>query len=310
MPTRTSWRGLRLLLQLGVTLVLLGALWRLLDSEDLVHRLRTADPRWLVAGLLLTVPVMLLSALRWCYTARQLDAELGFGHALRELYLSLFLNQILPGGLTGDAIRAWRHGRREAARERQRMGPAIRAVVIERMAGYLSLGPVVLAGVALWPSLPGAAPAMQIWAPLAGAVLVIGGLGTALVVFARSGAGGVVDRFFTDVRRALLSRRTLGPQAAYALLLLAGYLAMFYCSAQAAHAPLTLLQLVAIVPAVLLSMAIPLSIAGWGLRETAAVALWAMAGLPAEGALAASILYGLLTLLGSLPGALALLFDR
>jgi hypothetical protein len=57
-------------------------------------------------------------------------------------------------------------------------------------------------------------------------------------------------------------------------------------------------------------MAIPLSIAGWGLRETAAVALWAMAGLPAEGALAASILYGLLNLLGSVPGALALLLDR
>jgi uncharacterized protein (TIRG00374 family) len=151
-----SWRGWRVPLQLGVTLLLLAALWRLSDSEALVHRLRTAEPGWLVAGLLVTVPLMLLCALRWRYTARQLGAELGFGHALRELYLSLFLNQILPGGLTGDAIRAWRHGRREAARERQRMGP----VVIERMAGYLALGPVGLAGLALWPSLPGAVPAM------------------------------------------------------------------------------------------------------------------------------------------------------
>lgn len=300
---------MRVLLQLGATLLLLAALWRLSDSDELSRRLGTADPAWLAAGLLLTVPVMLLSALRWRYTARRLEAELGFGRALRELYLSLFLNQILPGGVTGDAIRAWRHGRRERERARARMGPAIRAVVIERLSGYLSLVPVVLVGVALWPSLPGALPAMRVWAPLAGAVIVLGGLAAALLFFARSGAGGALDRFFADARRALLSRRAVGPQAGFALLLLAGYLAMFYCAAQAAHAPLTVLQLVAIVPAVLLSMAIPLSIAGWGLRETAAVALWAMAGLPTEGALAASILYGLMNLLGSLPGALALLLD-
>ena len=61
------------------------------------------------------------------------------------------------------------------------------------------------------------------------------------------------------------------------------------------------------VAGVLLAMAIPLSIAGWGVREGAAALVWQAAGLdPAQG-VAISISYGVVILLSSLPGALMLL---
>ena len=54
----------------------------------------------------------------------------------------------------------------------------------------------------------------------------------------------------------------------------------------------------------------PLSIAGWGLREGAMVAVFALVGVPMDGALLMSVLLGLLLLLVSLPGGLVLAFSE
>jgi hypothetical protein len=54
----------------------------------------------------------------------------------------------------------------------------------------------------------------------------------------------------------------------------------------------------------LLSM-LPISFAGWGLREGAMVVAFRLAGVPADAALGASILFGLCLFAASLPGLAA-----
>ena len=61
------------------------------------------SPLWLALALSLSVPQMALSAWRWQLTAASLDAPLPFRHAFAEYYLGSFLNQVLPGGMLGDA---------------------------------------------------------------------------------------------------------------------------------------------------------------------------------------------------------------
>ena len=58
---------------------------------------------------------------------------------------------------------------------------------------------------------------------------------------------------------------------------------------------------------VLLAMTIPLSIGGWGPREGAAAWLFTMAGLSAAQGVSTSVVYGVLSLVASLPGAVVLL---
>jgi len=53
------------------------------------------------------------------------------------------------------------------------------------------------------------------------------------------------------------------------------------------------------------AVALPISIGGWGLRELAVVSLLGAHGVPAERALLFSVCFGLVLLIGSLPGALA-----
>ena len=90
-------------------------------------------------------------------------------------------------------------------------------------------------------------------------------------------------------------------QATASLAIVAAYLTLFAVCAQAIGAPLPALAVLNVVPLTLLSMLLPVSIGGWGLREAAAAALWPLVGLSAEAGVATSILYGLLSLAGSLP---------
>ena len=58
------------------------------------------------------------------------------------------------------------------------------------------------------------------------------------------------------------------------------------------------------VPAVLEIATLPISFAGWGVREGAAIVAFGTFGLPAHQALAASVAYGLAVFAASLLGAL------
>jgi uncharacterized membrane protein YbhN (UPF0104 family) len=57
-----------------------------------------------------------------------------------------------------------------------------------------------------------------------------------------------------------------------------------------------------IIPIVILFSLIPISIAGWGVRESIMVVGFGYLSVPAEQALALSILYGFLMIIVALPG--------
>ena len=64
---------------------------------------------------------------------------------------------------------------------------------------------------------------------------------------------------------------------------------------------------VVVVAVMLIVAAIPVSLAGWGVREVAAVTLLRTVGVPAESAVAVSVCFGVVLLLASLPGSVVLM---
>jgi hypothetical protein len=65
-----------------------------------------------------------------------------------------------------------------------------------------------------------------------------------------------------------------------------------WCAAHAASTPFGFVDSLLLIPPIMLIATIPISIAGWGVRETALVLAFGYAGLPAEDALVVSILFG------------------
>ncbi len=73
---------------------------------------------------------------------------------------------------------------------------------------------------------------------------------------------------------------------------------------------LPFLSWVVIVPPVTLIQLVPVSLAGWGVREFGFVVVLAGFGIPAEAALATSLLVGLCLIIVGLPGGLLWLTGR
>lgn len=294
----------------ATALLLLGLLWWL-DAPDLMAELERFQLWILVPALGLTVVQVLVSAWRWRFTARCLNLQLPLGVAVKEYYLATFLNQVLPGGVLGDVNRAWRHSLDAASRL-----ASVHAVVIDRLSGQVVL--VALAALLMAAAFvfggevegrPGATPtgagAMDASRLLFALALCLAMLAAAVLIF-RTRLLRYGRQLAGDVRAALLCWPVWLIQLVSSLLVVSSYLGVFAVLAFGAGYLVedgSLLMLLALCSGLLLSMVIPVTVAGWGVREGAAAVLWPLAGLPAEQGVALSIGYGLLVLLSSLPGA-------
>ena len=292
---RSGPRAWRAAARLLVSVALLWAVSRWVDAGAVLARLSELEPAWVAAGLAIGVLQVGVLAWRWRYTAARLGVELPLPAALGEYYLGILLNQVLPGGVTGDLARAWRHGRVSRS-----AGPALRAVILERASAQLVMLVVAVASVLSLPWAP-LAPRM---AAAAVAAILLAGLARAAV--ARSEPASAAGRLWADTRRALLAPETLAPQLASALLVVGSYVAVFVVGARAVGVDTPLQGLLPLVAPVLMTMLIPVTVAGWGVREAAAAALWGLVGLRPEDGAAISVAYGLLVLVSSAPGLVVL----
>ena len=292
------------LLRLAVTLALMALLWQAVDGPAALNLLLAADPRWLLAAVVALTAQTLFSALRWRLTARALGQTIPVGRAMREYYLSQIVNQSLPGGVLGDAGRAVR-ARHEAGLKR-----AGQAVVFERLAGQLVLFVVTAAAVLMvWISPGGISLPDWVLRVVAVSMLALVLAGGILLAVSRGNRGiqGHIRDWIAAFRTAVLTPAVLPHQVLLSLGTTALNLLAFALCARATGTTMAVTAVLIVVPLILFTMLIPVSISGWGLREGAAAALFPVIGASATEGFAASLAFGLMFLLSTLPGVFVLL---
>ncbi|MDZ8201410.1 lysylphosphatidylglycerol synthase transmembrane domain-containing protein [Microbacterium sp. SSW1-59] len=306
-PAGTRARWVRLA-QAGVTILLLVLLWRLVDGADALALLASADPRWLAAAVALVIAHTLLVAWRWKVTAAPLGLHLSARTAVEEYFLAQLINSALPGGVLGDVGRAAR------SRHRASLRVSTGAVAVERGVGQVALVTVFTGGVIATLLTPAGFRLPDGWltgvaVALAVASVIGAGVFAAGIVAARR-PGSWAARVARGLHLSALSRRVLPAQAGLSLAAVACLLIAYGCCTIAVGAPLPAGALVTLVPLILISMVLPISIGGWGVRETAAVSVLPAAGLTGAQALASSVAFGLVALVATLPGLLTLWTSR
>lgn len=253
----------------------------------------------LLAALAITVLTTVCAAWRWSTVATGLGVRIGLPAAVAAYYRSQFLNSVLPGGVLGDVHRAVRHGH-----DVHRMGRGVRSVVWERVLGQVVQ---VVLTVVLLLVLPSPVPAPVVVA-LVG--LLVAGVVIATVLARGAALPSQLPRLLRtvgdDLRRMLRVRGARVGIVLTSCLAVLGHVTVFLVAMSAAGVQVSLGRQVALALIVLLGAAFPASLAGWGPRE--GVAAWAFeaAGLGAAAGVSVAVLYGVLALVATLPGALLL----
>jgi uncharacterized membrane protein YbhN (UPF0104 family) len=282
---------------------LLALLWQAADGQAAARSLASADWSWVVLAVALLTAQTLLSALRWRFTASQLGISIHPAHAIREYYLAQVVNQSLPGGMIGDAARAYR------TREQVGLMASGQAVVIERLVGQMAMF-LTLTVAFLTTSLVPGGLVWPRWLVIPVAVCVLAGITLPLVFFVVTRLKGIVGRGAVNIQNALkaslFNSQVLPGQVILSLGTTLFNLAAFAACARAIGVDLPLPTIAALVPLILFTMLIPISVSGWGLREGAAAALFPLAGASASDGLASSIAFGLSFIVAVLPGLIFL----
>jgi uncharacterized membrane protein YbhN (UPF0104 family) len=294
---RRMWAWVRLV---GGAAILVVLMWRV-GSGPFLEGVRTVDARSLVAATLIAVGTTMCCAWRWSVLVRGLGVGLPMREAFASYYRSQFLNSTLPGGVLGDVDRAVRHGREAGDLPR-----GARAVVWDRMSGQLVQ--VVLAVVVLL-ALPSP---VRSSVPAVAVMVVAGLLVVALGVRALARGGSnrwsrAVGTIATDLRTGVLARRAWPVILIASVLAVVGHVLTFLVAARTAGSTTSVVELVPLALLVLVAMGIPANVAGWGPREGVAAWVFGAAGLGAGQGVATAVVYGVMVLVASLPGAVVLL---
>jgi uncharacterized membrane protein YbhN (UPF0104 family) len=278
--------------------VLAAVIWRL-GTGPFLAGLQAVDGRALLAAAAIFLLTTVCAAWRWTIVARGLGVRLSLPAAVAAYYRAVFLNLMLPGGVAGDVHRGVSHGR-----EVHDVGRGLRAVVWERAAGQgvqavLTISVLLVLPSPVRSSMPFVAVAAV--AVVLGAVLV----GRARVSGARSWWTRVRNAVVADVRNGVLRRKALPAVVFASALVVIGHTAMFLVAARTAGVDAPVSRLLPLALLALLAMVLP-SIGGWGPREGVTAWVFAAAGLGADRGAATAVVYGVMVLAASLPGAIVL----
>src|SRR5438094_1260510 len=145
---RTHRRMKKILLtlfQIGVTVALL--IWVFHDPTQrakMAEALRTADYRWVGAGIFAYILVEVFAAFRWQILLRVQKIRLSFPRIAGLFLIGMFYNQFLPGGTGGDIIKSYL-----LLKETKAKPGALLAVVFDRLIGLVALVTITVALVSL-----------------------------------------------------------------------------------------------------------------------------------------------------------------
>jgi uncharacterized protein (TIRG00374 family) len=284
-------KALSLTTKAAVSGLLLYFALDLANIETVRDRLRQIDPRWIALGLLLLLIQAFVLAIRWDQIVIRCGTGLSLGRSFRYTMIATFFNQTLPSSIGGDAIRIWLVGRHSNWRT------ATYSVFLDRVVGVIALAGLVVIclpwTLELVHDLAGRVALLLIgFGSFAAGLVFISAAWKPLRILQRWSLTRHLAAAATVAVKILRTPSSLVPIVALSVLIHLLTVLAAWCAARSVGANVPLLYLLFLVLPVILVAIIPISIAGWGVREGAMVAAFASAGLPQNDGLIVSLLFG------------------
>lgn len=314
MKTRLKFIGPYLRIGFSILLLWLafrGVDWKTLRSADI-----EVSPKWLIFAMLIMLLGTVLASLRWAWIARSAGINLPIARFIKIYFAGLLINQGLPTMIGGDSYRAI-----EAHRLSVTINPVVEptklrigffVVLLDRGLGFVGNNIVGASGLIFAGSL------ITGWATTLGVAVLaamLGGMALCALLLAwptsHSLVNIVLKKLHLSAGLPALTIALGSPTFIIQLMLsvavhLCGICGFGFClRAYGAAVPIEALMVA--LPALGLLTLLPISISGWGLRESTFATVLVLWNVDPTITLISSVSFGLVNLLTSLPGAWALL---
>jgi glycosyltransferase 2 family protein len=296
-------------LKILVSVALLSLALSKANFSELLSRIDIRSLGWIGLAIAVAFFQIFIGVLRWLIVSAECGAPLKARQAMRYNLIGAFFNQTLPSSIGGDAVRLWLVARAGAG-----WRAATYSIFVDRAIGLIALAVIIVA------SLP--------WSyPLIGNAY---GRSALLLVDLAALAGGAgflllgvlpwpwLKRWWGThhlhacaviANRIIFSRRT-GPRiAALSLLVHVLTVVIAWCVVRSIAAPAAFGQTFLLIPPVMLITMLPISIAGWGVREATMGLAFGYAGLMTNEGINISLLYGAVTFIVGAFGGLVWIFS-
>jgi uncharacterized membrane protein YbhN (UPF0104 family) len=239
--------------------------------------------------IILSIFQYLLSAWRWYFIALNTKSRIDYYDAIKFYYISGFLNNILPTGILGDVYRTMNIKVNE---EKGNFLKSLQSVIFERLSGQVSLVFTFIFSLAILFFMN------KKYEALFYILIVIIILLLLLKLFFRYNQK---SKYIINFKY-IFSGRLFYKHFFLSLIIVSTYISTYIICALALELDIDIVSFFVFAPIVLFSMTLPVSIGGWGVRETTALAIAFLLGLSISASVTVAIVYGLTNLLCSMPG--------
>jgi|TARA_B100001750_G_scaffold242587_2_gene256242 uncharacterized protein (TIRG00374 family) len=298
-----------ILAKVSVTGFLFWYLTTKIDFSESFNRILSISPGAVILVVSLIIAGLAIVSLRWKTIMSKIGIDLETLTFFKTYLVANFFNVTLLSSLTGDAFRMWK-----LSRITKPLIKIFNGIVLDRLMGMLGLIIIIAFGISTLPT-----EEIEQWTKRSlFALLII--LIIAYLILARIKSlpkslekwriVKFLKKISTDTVALVKDYRCFSLMILYSIAIHVISIFVLYILAISLGITIDFLTSFALFAIVIFSMLIPISIAGWGVREGVMVVLLGLIGISSESALALSILYGIILTIVGLMGGIFWLFER
>ena len=239
-----------------------------------------------------------LSAWRWCYIASKTQSSITYYDAFRFYYIAGFLNNILPTGIAGDIYRTINI--KVNNKNTNNFLKSLQSVILERLSGQIALITTFVLSLQIFFIFN-----QKYQASIYVFFSIIVLLGLLKLVFSYKKK----NKYIINLKYIFSGKRLL-KHLTVSLIIVMTYIITYIICAYSLNLKIDLISFFVFAPIVLISMTLPVSIGGWGVRETTALVISFLLGLSVSSSVTVAIVYGICNLVCSLPGIYFLITSK
>lgn len=287
------------LVKVLLSALLLFWLFRAVNPSNLLDAVSNAKVTLLILALLCQVTSNLVAGLRWRLAMGILDMGEPTAFFVKSFFKGTFFSQVLPGSIGGDGVRML-----DLKGRGYNLSDSVDGVIVDRAIGLLALLFLCLSATFL--------ESYKLPSEILRGVRIIcisgiAGFGflallSRLLTLEKIKYISFLARIAAKICRVFYADRKTVVILFFSLVVHIFAVCCIYLLSTATGQHIGFITFLVTIPSVILLTVVPISFAGWGVREGAMVALFMSMGVPKEPILCISILYGLVVMFASLPG--------